>query len=84
MVQAVNVDGSFTKQVSDVLDILGTRLYCNTFSNRGKQQNVEVQTFKEAFYVRENEERFHLFCEQLVCYIESCVAAPAKFVDVRK
>lgn len=39
--------------------------YCDTFSNRGKKQDVEVQNLKEAVCVRENEEMFCLYVKSL-------------------
>ena len=80
----MDVDRGFTRQVSDVLDVLGTGVYCNTFSNRGKKQITEVQKFKEVIGVRENEERYRLLCRQLVRDIGSCVAALKKSVDARR
>ena len=80
----MDIDGGFTRQVSDVLDVLGTGMYCNTFSNREKKQIAEVQKFKEVIGVLENEERYRLLCRRLVCDIGSCVAAPKKSVDARK
>lgn len=66
MAQAMNVDGGFTKQVSDVLDILGTGVYYITFSNRGRRQNAEVQKFKEAVRVgRKMRRSFAFFVNSL-------------------
>ena len=39
---------SATKQVSDILELLQTGEYCNTFSERGKWQTQELQQFKDA------------------------------------
>ena len=57
---------SATKQVSDILELLQTGEYCNTFSERGKRQTQDLQQFKEAAHAQGNEERFSRFCEDMV------------------
>ena len=84
MAEAAHVDRCFTKQVSGALDILGTGVYCNTFSERGKRQNEEVRRFKEAVHAKENEEKYRLFCTELISGISSCIAGPRKSVDSRR
>ena len=75
MAEAAHFDGHFIEQVSDVLETIGTGVFCNTFSERGKRQNEEVQRFKEAVHAKENEENFCLFCKDLIQCIGSCIAA---------
>ena len=60
--EVAHVDaGCFTKQASEVLDILRIRAFCNTFSETEKRQKDEVWRFKEAVHAKENEEKFCLF-----------------------
>ena len=54
-------DGCFTKQASEVLDILRIRVFCNTFSETEKRQKDKVWRFKEAVHAKKNEEKFCLF-----------------------
>ena len=84
MAEAAHFDGHFTEQVSDVLETLGTGVFCNTFSERGKRQNEEVQRFKEAVHAKENKENFCLFCKDLIQCIGSCIAATTRSVDSRR
>ena len=81
MAEAAHVHRCFTKQVSDALDILGTGVYCNTFSERGKRQNEEVRRFKEAVHAKENE--VSPFCTELISGISSCIAG-RRWDDVTK
>ena len=45
---AETLQDSATKQVSDILELLQTGEYCNTFPERGKWQTQELQQFKDA------------------------------------
>lgn len=84
MAESSHVDASFVKQVHDVLDMLGTGIYCITFSERGKKQNAEVQRFKEAICLQENRESFHRFCKGLIGDIASCIVGARKSEDTRR
>ena len=84
MAESSLTSDSSVKQVSDVLDLLGTGVLCNTFSERGKRQNLELQRFKEATRARENLEIFRRFCEELLRAISSCIVGPRKSVDARR
>ena len=53
MAVCVREDGTFVKQVKDSLHQLGTGLYCNTFSERGKRQNTQIQKFMHVGHVHE-------------------------------
>ena len=59
-------------------------MFCNTFSERGKRQNEEVQRFKETVHANENEENFCLFCKDLIQCIGSRIAATTRSVDSRE
>ena len=84
MAESSLTSDSSVKQVSDVLDLLGTGVLCNTFSERGKRQNLELQRFKEATRARKNLEIFRRFCEDLLRAISSCIVGPRKSVDARR
>ena len=71
MAESSHADAS--RQIHDVLDLLGTEIYCNTFSERGKKQNVEVRRFKESVCAQENKETFHRFCKDLLRDIADCM-----------
>ena len=75
------VDTSAVQEIHDVLELLGTGINCNTFSDRGRRQNVEVQRFKEAVSVQKHTEQFHCFCKDLLRHISSCIVASGKSVD---
>ena len=85
MAESSLASDSSVKQVNDVLDLLGTGVHCNTFSERGKRQNLELQRFKEAICTQENLEIFQRFCEEIVRTISSCSVGPRRSVDaIRK
>ena len=83
MVESLQAESedSPVKQVHSVLELLGTGIYCNTFSERGRKQNAEVQRFKEAVCVLENKAAFRRFCEDLLRDIASCIICTQKSVD---
>ena len=49
----------------DALDALGTGLYCNSFSTRGKRQTKEVDLFKQAIGQTEHSKALERFCKEL-------------------
>ena len=75
------VDTSAVQEIHDVLELLGTGINCNTFSDRGRRQNVEVQRFKEAVSAQKHTEQFHRFCKDLLRHISSCIVASGKSMD---
>ena len=81
MAESSLASDSSVKQVNDVLDLLGTGVHCNTFSEGGKRQNLELQRFKEAICTQENLEIFQCFCEEIVSAISSCILGPSRSVD---
>ena len=62
----------------------GRGIYFNTFSERGKRQNVEVERFKEAVSVQEYLTQFHRFCEDLLHSIFSCIIDARKSVETKR
>ena len=84
MAESSYVDTSDVQEIHDVLELLGTGVNCNTFSDRGRRQNVEVQRFKEAVTVQKHTEQFHRFCKDLLCHIFSCIVAAGKSMDAIK
>ena len=68
----------------DALDALGTRLHCNSFSTRGKQQTKEVDLFKQAIGRSEHSKALERFCKELFQGISSCNAEPAASTDDRR
>lgn len=75
------VDTSAVQEIHDLLELLGTGINCNTFSDSGRGQNVEVQRFKEAVSVQKHIEPFHRFCKDLLCHISSCIIDAGKSMD---
>ena len=75
---------SATKQVRDILQLLGTPAHCYSFSERGKRQIQELQRFQEAIQLQDNEEGFRLFCKSLIDHIRSCIAEKATSVDAKR
>ncbi|MDA8002401.1 MAG: hypothetical protein MPL62_14075 [Alphaproteobacteria bacterium] len=68
----------------DALDVLGTGLYSNSFSSRGKRQIDEVDRFKRAIGAEEQQELFERFAKHLMHLIRSCIAEPAASKDRRR
>ena len=54
-------DDTFVKQVKDALDTLGTGLYCNTFSERGKRQNKQIQKLRRRSHRMRTRQPFPAF-----------------------
>ena len=80
----VSTCGTIEGRLLAVLDVLGTGVYHNTFSERGKRQTEEVHRFKQAIRAESQREPLHRFCTDLFEGIRSCIAQPAVSSDVRR
>ena len=72
------------RKVNHALDQLGQGIFLNTFSERGRRQSAEVQTFRTAVGASERENDFVHFCEKLLRLVTECIAQSGSSVDIRR